>query len=70
MDTLTLYGLVSVSAMLLFYTLEHKGRWAILAFSGACVAASVYGFLEGAWPFGAVEAAWSYVALRRWMRAK
>jgi hypothetical protein len=30
------------------------------------VLASVYGFMQGAWPFGIVEAIWSLVALRRW----
>jgi hypothetical protein len=27
---------------------------------------SIYGFLQGAWPFGLVEAVWAVVALRRW----
>jgi hypothetical protein len=70
MDTLTWYGLVSVSLMLLFYALEHRSRAFILAFAGACVMASVYGFLQGAWPFGIVEAVWSLVALRRWFTAR
>ena len=30
---------------------------------------SIYGFLQGAWPFGLVEAVWSIVALRRWVKA-
>jgi hypothetical protein len=30
---------------------------------------SAYGFLQGAWPFGVVEAIWSLVALQRWWRA-
>ena len=34
--------------------------------AGACVLGSVYGFLQGAWPFGVVEAIWAVVALRRW----
>ena len=29
---------------------------------------SIYGFLQGAWPFGVVEAVWTLVALRRWQR--
>jgi hypothetical protein len=33
---------------------------------GACALGSLYGFLQGAWPFGLVEAIWSIVALRRW----
>jgi len=48
------------------YALEQRSRWFILAFAGACVLGSVYGFLQGAWPFGLVEAVWSLVATRRW----
>lgn len=35
-------------------------------FAGACTLGSVYGFLQGAWPFGAVEAIWALVAVRKW----
>lgn len=66
MDGLTLFGLVAVSAMLLFYALEDRSPWFVLAFAGACAAGSAYGFLQGAWPFGLVEAVWTLVALRRW----
>ena len=52
--------------MLLFYALEGRSHAYILAFAGACVMGSVYGFLQGAWPFGLVEAIWSGVAARRW----
>jgi hypothetical protein len=38
----------------------------VFAFAAACALASVYGFLQGAWPFGVVEAVWTAVALRRW----
>src|SRR5437660_1399785 len=31
-------------------------RWFVLAFAGACTLASAYGFLQGAWPFGIVDA--------------
>jgi len=65
-DALTLYGLISVSLMLLFYALEGRSAWFVLAFAVSCIMASVYGFLQGAWPFGIVEAIWSMVALRRW----
>jgi hypothetical protein len=63
---LTLYGLVAVSLMLLFYALEDRARIFVLGFAAACVMGSLYGFLQGAWPFGLVEAVWSVVALRRW----
>ena len=66
MDSLTLFGLLAVSAMLLFYALEGRSPWYILAFAGACALASLYGFLQGAWPFGVVEAIWSGVAMHRW----
>ena len=67
---LTWFGLLAVSAMLLFYALEDRGAGYVLAFAGACVAGSVYGILQGAWPFGVVEAIWAGVAVRRWMRAR
>ncbi len=69
MNGLTIFGLIAVTAMLVFYALERRGRWFILAFAGACVMGSVYCFLQGAWPFGLVEAIWSLVALRRWWKS-
>jgi hypothetical protein len=66
MDLLTLFGLSAVTAMLVFYALEDYSAWFILAFAAACALASVYGFLQGAWPFGLIEAVWTVVALRRW----
>jgi len=68
MDTLSAFGLSAVIAMLVFYALEEKSPWFVLAFAGACGLASIYGFLQGAWPFGLVEAAWLLVALHRWRR--
>jgi hypothetical protein len=71
MDALTLFGLLAVTAMLVFYALEDRSAWFVLAFAGACALASVYGFLQGAWPFGVVEAIWAGVATRRWwLRAR
>ncbi|TAK24219.1 MAG: hypothetical protein EPO26_06945 [Chloroflexota bacterium] len=66
MDPLTAFGAVAVSAMLFFYAIEGRSPWFVLAFAGACLASSAYGFLQGAWPFGLVEMVWSGVALRRW----
>jgi len=63
---LSLFGLFAVTAMLVCYALEARSRWFVLAFAGACALGSVYGFLQGAWPFGVVEAVWAVVALRRW----
>lgn len=71
MDALTLFGLFAVTAMLVFYALEDRSPWCIFGFAVACALGSAYGFLQGAWPFGVVEAVWAGVALRRWReRAK
>lgn len=66
MDALTSFGLFAVTAMLVSYALEERHRGFILAFAGACALGSVYGFLQGAWPFGVVEAIWTTIAVRRW----
>ena len=66
MRPLTLFGLVAVTAMLVFYALEQRKAVYVLCFAGACALGSIYGFLQGAWPFGIVEAIWALVALRRW----
>ena len=70
MSGLTLFGLFAVSAMLACYALERRSPWFILGFALACMLGSIYGFLQGAWPFGLVEAVWSLVALRRWSHAR
>jgi hypothetical protein len=63
---LTIFGLFAVTAMLVFYAMEKRSPWYILAFAGSCALGSVYGFLQGAWPFGIVEAIWALVAFKRW----
>jgi hypothetical protein len=68
MDGLTAFGLFAVTAMLICYALEDRSSWFVLAFAAACGLGSIYGFLQGAWPFGVVEAIWAGVALRRWSR--
>lgn len=67
MDALTLFGLLAVTAMLVCYALESRGRGWVLAFAASCLAGSTYGFLQGAWPFGVVEAVWAFVAVWRWV---
>jgi hypothetical protein len=65
-NRLTLFGLLAVSAMLVCYAFERRSRWFILGFAISCILASVYAYLQGAWPFCIVEAVWSAVAARRW----
>jgi membrane protein implicated in regulation of membrane protease activity len=70
MDALTWFGLVAVTLMLICYALERRSYWWILGFAGACVLGSTYGFLQGAWPFGLIEAIWAAVAARRWQQRR
>jgi hypothetical protein len=70
MSGLTLFGLFAVSTMVICYALERRSYWFILAFAASCVLGSIYGFLQGAWPFGLVEAVWSVIAARRWWIAR
>lgn len=67
---LSLFGLMAVTSMVVTYAFESRSHWFVLGFAIACALGSVYGFLQGAWPFGLVEAVWSAIALRRWTHAK
>jgi hypothetical protein len=69
-DSLAAFGLFSVTAMLVCYALERRSPWFILGFAVACGLGSIYGFLQGAWPFGLVELVWAMVAARRWWLAR
>ena len=66
MNALSAFGLFAVTAMVLCYALEDRSPWFILGFAVSCVLGSIYGFLQGAWPFGLVEGIWSVIAARRW----
>ena len=66
MSVLSAFGLLAVTAMLMCYALEAKSHWFTLGFAAACALGSTYGFLQGAWPFGLVEAVWTIVALNKW----
>ena len=70
MDSLTFFGLFAVTTMVACYALEDRSHWFILGFAASCALASIYGFLEGAWPFGLVEGIWTFIALRRWQVRK
>lgn len=66
MTLLSAFGLFAVTLMLVTYALESRSHWFVLAFACSCALGSTYGFLQGAWPFGLVEAVWAVVAVRRW----
>jgi hypothetical protein len=64
----TAFGLFAVSSMLVCYAFERRSSWFVLAFAVSCVLAAIYGFLQGAWPFGVLESIWSVIAFERWRR--
>lgn len=66
MKPVTVYGVVVLVFMMSAYALERRGPRYVAAFALGCALSSSYGFLSGAWPFGAVEAVWTLVALRRY----
>lgn len=70
MDALSLFGFFAVSTMLVFYAFEDESHWCVLGFAVCCALSSVYGFLQGAWPFGVVEAIWTLIALKRWQKRR
>jgi hypothetical protein len=70
MSALAAFGLFAVTAMLVCYALEARSPWWTFGFALACLLGSAYGFLQGAWPFGLVEAVWALVAARRWWRRR
>ncbi len=65
----TIYGVCALSFMMVMYALESRNRRYIAAFAFGCALSSSYGFLAGAWPFGVVEAIWTFIALRRYVAA-
>jgi hypothetical protein len=67
---LTAFGVTSLVFMMAMYALEKRGVGFIAAFALGCALSSTYGFLSGSWPFGAVEAIWTFVALRRYQQLR
>ncbi len=67
-NAITVYGVCALTFMMMMYMVERRHRLFILAFALGCLLSSLYGFLSGAWPFGAVEAVWSVLAVLRYWR--
>jgi hypothetical protein len=66
LSPLTAFGLFAVTAGLVCYALEKRSLWFTFAFAICCALGAIYGFLQGAWPFGFIEIVWTVVAFRRW----
>ncbi|MCA1831839.1 MAG: hypothetical protein ABR548_08080 [Actinomycetota bacterium] len=67
---ITAFGVTALTFMMAMYALEHRGPRFIVAFALGCALSSAYGFLSGSWPFGAVEAVWCSIAIRRFLVAR
>lgn len=65
MNALTIFGVITLTFMMVMYALERRRPAFILAFAAGCLLSSAYGFASGAWPFGVVEMIWCGVAVRR-----
>jgi len=70
MTALGLFGFGSVLFMLFCYTMETRAPGWTLDFAFGCMLSSIYGFLQGAWPFGAAELLWAAIAMRRWWQRR
>ena len=68
LDGTTLFGLAAVTAMLVTYALEAQSPGLRCFSRWSCGLGSTYGFLQGAWPFGLVEAVWAVVAVAKWRK--
>jgi hypothetical protein len=67
---ITTFGVIAVTFMMVMYAFERRHSGFILAFALGCLLSSAYGFLAGAWPFGAVELVWAGVAIRRYVEVR
>ncbi len=67
---ITVFGVIALTFMMVMYALERRHPGFVLAFAVGCFLSSAYGFLSGAWPFGAVELVWTVVAARRYLEVR
>ena len=67
---LTWFGLIAAVLMLITYAAEEISHWFVIAFAVSCVLGAVYLFLQGAYPFAALEAIWAVVAWWRWHKRR
>jgi hypothetical protein len=70
LDHLMLFGFLSAFAAAACCIYRHESRNSMFAFAAALAAASVYGFLDGAWPMGILSAALALDATRQGLHIK
>ena len=70
LDTVMLFGFVSVFAAGVSYLHRNDSRIAMFTFAASLAASGIYGFLEGAWPLGLLETACALGAARNSLQGK
>jgi hypothetical protein len=63
LDGLMFFGFLSAFFTLAFYFSRHCSRSCMVAFAISLASTAVYGFLQGAWPLGAIQIAWCAITL-------
>jgi hypothetical protein len=66
-DVLTVLGVISTGAAIVFYHLEPRHSLWVLGFAIASFSSAVYAILQGAWPFFVAELFWTAVAMHRYV---
>ena len=65
LDSLLLFGFLSVFLTVVFYVNQDYSRANKLALAVCLAATAVYGFLQGAWPLGMIQTAWCVMTFQR-----
>lgn len=65
LDTLMLFGFLAAFLTLVFYLNRHQSKATMTALAVSLAGTALYGFLQGAWPLGLLQATWSAIAIRR-----
>jgi hypothetical protein len=68
LDSLMLFGFLSVFLTLVFYINQHHSRANGIAFALCLAATAVYGFMQGAWPLGMIQTAWCAMTVKRFFK--
>jgi hypothetical protein len=65
MDAVMVLGFLSAFLTLAFFINRNETRAAMFALAVCLAGTAVYGFMQGAWPLGIIQALWSMVTFRQ-----
>ena len=66
LDAVMLLGFVAAFATVVCYLHRRRSRSVLLAMAVCLAAVAAYGFLQGAWPLGLLEAFWCGATMHQW----